>query len=49
MAEHPVDVFDGVALEQAVLQVYEVITCVLVGTQLSHRHKGEVCPILRAH
>ena len=49
MAEHPVEVFDGVALEQVVLQVYEVIVCMLVGAQLSCRCKGKMCPILRAH
>ena len=49
MAEHPVNVFDKAALEQVVLQVYEVITCALVDMQLSRRRKGEVCPILHAH
>ena len=49
MAEHPVDVFDGATLEQAVLQVYEVVACALVGVQLGRRCKGEVGPILRAH
>ena len=49
MAEHPVDVFDGAMLEQAVLQVYKVVVCALVGAQLGHRRKGEVGPILRAH
>ena len=49
VAEHPIDIFDGAALEQAVLQMHEIVTCVLVGAQLSCRRKGEVCPILRAH
>ena len=49
MAEHPVDIFDRATLEQAVLQVYEVIACALVGAQLGHRRKGKVGPILRAH
>ena len=49
MVEHPVDIFNGVALEQVVLQVYEVVACVLVGAQLGCRRKGEMCSILRAH
>ena len=49
MAEHPIDVFDGAALEQEVLQMHEAIVCALVGVQLSHRCKGEMCPILHAH
>ena len=49
MAEHPINIFDGVALEQVVLQMYKVIACTLVGVQLSHRCKGEMCPILCAH
>ena len=49
VAEHPIDVFDGAALEQAVLQMHEIVTCALVGAQLSCRRKSEVRPILRAH
>ena len=49
VAEHPIDVFDGAALEQAVLQMHEIVTCVLVGVQVSCGCKGEVCPILCAH
>ena len=49
MTEHPVDVFDRAVLEQAVLQVYEVVVCALVGAQLSCRCKGKMCPILCAH
>ena len=36
-------------MEQAVLQMHKIVMCVLVGAQLSCRHKGKVCPILRAH
>ena len=49
MAEHPIDIIDGAALEQVVLQMHEVIVCMLVGAQLSCRRKGKMCPILCAH